>query len=132
MDRAQWHKERRLWNEVQMDTLHAQHYDEGWGHINASHRHMLERFLDLCPSGGVILDAACGTGKYWPILLERGFSVCGTDQSQQMLNQAQAKFPEVPVEHVGMQELPFAGGICGRIGLDARRDNRRFSRKGLH
>ena len=46
MDRAQWRKERRLWNEVQMDTLHARHYDQHWGHTNPSHRHTLERFLD--------------------------------------------------------------------------------------
>ena len=64
MDRTQWRKERGLWNEVQMDTLHARHYDQHWGNIAPSHRHMLERFLDLCPKGGSILDAACGTGKY--------------------------------------------------------------------
>ena len=31
MDRMQWRKERRLWNEVQMDTLYAQQYDQHWG-----------------------------------------------------------------------------------------------------
>jgi 2-polyprenyl-3-methyl-5-hydroxy-6-metoxy-1,4-benzoquinol methylase len=120
MDRTQWRKERRLWNEVQMDTTYARQYDQHWGsYINPSHRQMVERFLDLCPKGGRILDAACGTGKYWPILLERGFSVLGTDQSQQMLRQAQAKFPEVPVEHVGMQELSFADAFDGIMCMDA-------------
>ena len=76
MERMQWRKERRLWNEVQMDTIYARQYDQHWGsYINPSHRQMLERFLDLCPKGGRILDAACGTGKYWSILLEQGFSV---------------------------------------------------------
>lgn len=120
MDWMQWRKERRLWNEVQMDTLYAQQYDQHWGStIAPSHRHMLERFLDLCPKGGALLDAACGTGKYWPILLERGFSVHGTDQSQQMLRQAQAKFPEVPVEHMGMQELSFVDTFDGIMCMDA-------------
>jgi ubiquinone/menaquinone biosynthesis C-methylase UbiE len=108
MDRTQWRKERRLWNEVQTDIMYARQYDQHRGSsINSSHRDMLERFLDLCPNGGSILDVACGTGRYWPMLLARGFSVYGTDQSQQMLRQAQARFPGVPVEHVGMQELSF-------------------------
>src|SRR6266699_3595982 len=80
---------------------------------------MLVRFLDLCPEGGALLDAACGTGKYWPILLARGFSVHGTDQSLQMLRQAQTKCPEVPVEHVGMQELSFVDTFDGIICIDA-------------
>src|ERR1700722_3165290 len=106
MDRMQWRMERRLWNKVQTDTIYARLYDQQrGGSINPSHRDMLERFLDLCPKGCSILDAACGTGKYWPMLFAQGFSVLGTDQSQQMLRQAQAKFPGVPVEHVGMQEL---------------------------
>ncbi len=31
MDRTQWRQERRLWNEVQMDTIYARQYDEHWG-----------------------------------------------------------------------------------------------------
>ena len=120
MERTQWRKERRLWNEVQMDTLYAQQYDQQWGsYISPSHLHMLDRFLDQCPKGGCILDVACGTGKYWSILLERGFSVQGTDQSQQMLHYAQAKFPEVPVEHVGMQEISFVDAFDGIMCMDA-------------
>jgi len=66
MDRTQWRKERRLWNEVQTDIMYAPQYDKRWGNsISPSHRNMLERFLDLCPQGGSLLDAACGTGKYW-------------------------------------------------------------------
>ncbi len=120
MDRTQWLKERRLWNEVRMDTLEARHYDERWGaYINPTHRTMVERFLDLCLPKGHILDAACGTGKYWPLLLERGFSVIGTDQSQQMLERAHAKFPTVQVEHIGMQELSFSKAFDGVLCMDA-------------
>ena len=46
MDRTQWQKERRLWNEVRMDTIDARQYDERWGsYINPTHRAMIERFL---------------------------------------------------------------------------------------
>ena len=120
MDRTQWRRERRLWNEVQMDTIHARQYDEHWGRINSSHQRMLERMLKLCPPGGRILDAACGTGKYWSILLEQGFSVVGTDQSQRMLQQAHLKFAYVPTEHIGLQELAFSDAFDGVMCLDAR------------
>lgn len=127
MDRAQWRRERRLWNEVRMDTIDARRYDENWGaYINPSHRAMIERFLDLCPPHPVrgtgnaqILDAACGTGKYWPLLLESGFAVTGTDQSQEMLKRAQAKFPGVQVEHIGLQELAYTDAFDAVMCMDA-------------
>lgn len=120
MDRIQWRKERRLWNEVQTDVMYARQYDKQWGsNIDASHRDMLGRFLDLCPRGGSLLDAACGTGKYWPVLLARGFSVYGTDHSQQMLLAAQAKFPGIAVEQVGLQELTFVDTFDAIMCVDA-------------
>jgi SAM-dependent methyltransferase len=120
MDRVQWRKERRLWNEVQTDVMYARQYDKQWGsNIDPSHRDMLGRFLDLCPRGGSLLDAACGTGKYWPFLLARGFSVYGTDHSQQMLLAAQAKFPGIAVEHVGLQELSFGDTFDAIMCVDA-------------
>lgn len=113
-------KERRLWNEVQMDTLYAREYDQKWGsYINDSHRQMIGHFLDVCPPGGHILDAACGTGKSWPILLDRGFTIQGTDQSAEMLRQLQAKLPGTTVEHIGLQELAFVDMFDGAMCLDA-------------
>lgn len=120
MDRTSWKQQRRLWNEVQMDTIYARQYDANWGgYINASHRAMVERLLTLCPPGRTILDAACGTGKYWSMLLDKGLSVQGTDQSQQMLQQAHAKFPDVPVEHIGLQELAFSDAFDAVMCMDA-------------
>src|SRR5579872_510291 len=120
MDRITWKQERRLWNEVQMDTIYARQYDAHWGgYINPSHRAMVERLLALCPPGGSILDAACGTGKYWSMLLDKGLSVLGTDQSQQMLQHAHAKFPHVPVEHAGLQELAFTDMFDAVMCMDA-------------
>ena len=123
MDRDQWRRERRLWNEVRMDTIDARHYDEHWGgYINPAHQAMVERFLDLCPAGAQILDAACGTGKYWPLLLERGFSVTGTDQSEEMLKRVRSKFPDVSSErlaHLGLQEIAFADAFDGVMCMDA-------------
>src|SRR6266540_5090355 len=114
MDRPTWLKEKRRRAEERMDTLFAPIYDDNWGgYINDSHRMMLERFLTLCPPGGAILDAACGTGKYWPILLASGCAIRGIDQSAQMLLRAQAKTPGVPAEKLGLQELRFVETFDG-------------------
>ncbi len=103
-----------------MDTLFAPIYDQNWGgYINESHRMVLDRFLNLCPPGGTILDAACGTGKYWPIVLASGRTVHGTDQSRQMLLRAQAKFPDMPAEKLGLQEMRFVEVFDGIICMDA-------------
>lgn len=120
IDRETWRRERRLWNEVQMDTIYARQYDDHWGgSINDSHRQMMARFLDHRPPHARVLDAACGTGKYWPILLERGFTVVGADQSAQMLARASAKHPDVTVAHVGLQELDYHDEFDGVLCMDA-------------
>ncbi len=75
--------------------------------------------MALLPAGGHILDAACGTGKYWSTLLARGFAVEGTDQSRMMLAQAHKKHPDVPIKHVGLQELAYHDAFDGVICMDA-------------
>src|SRR5689334_14786008 len=119
MERSTWLKEKRRVSELRYDTLHASSYDQNWGHINASHRSFLQSFLALCPPGCTILDAACGTGKYWSLVLESGRAVVGIDQSQQMLLQARAKFPHVRTEKKGLQEIDFTNAFDGIICVDA-------------
>ncbi len=80
---------------------------------------MLQTLLALCPAGGRVLDAACGTGKYWPVILGSGRSVVGTDQSGEMLRRAQGKFPRVPVRKVGLQELDYGERFDGLVCIDA-------------
>jgi AraC-like DNA-binding protein len=53
-----------------------------------THQQLLHTFLRLLPQPGTILDAACDAGRYMrymALLLERGHSVAGIDQSQGML-----------------------------------------------
>lgn len=120
MERAAWIRERRRIHEERMDMLFAPIYDEHWGgHINPTHQHMVERFLALLPSRAHVLDAACGTGKYWPLLLRASHSLLGIDQSGGMLRRAQAKFPEVPTEKLGLQELSFQETFDGIVCIDA-------------
>lgn len=119
MERSVWLRKKRRVSEVRYDTLHASTYDQHWGHINASHRSFLHHFLALCPPGCEILDAACGTGKYWSLILDSGRSVVGIDQSEQMLLQANRKFPDQRTEKMGLQEVAFVEAFDGVLCVDA-------------
>ncbi len=119
MDRSAWLKEKRRVNETQEDTIYAPIYDEKWGTIDPTHQQFFQRFLGLCPLQGYILDAACGTGKYWPLILASGRTVFGIDQSQGMLARACAKFPGVPSEKVGLQEMHYQAAFDGAVCMDA-------------
>jgi len=120
MDRSVWLKEKRRLAEERMDTLFAPLYDEKWGnYCNATHQLFIQRFLSLFPRPSTILDAACGAGKYWPVLLAKGHTVVGVDQSHGMLSRAKAKFPTVEIEQVGLQEMLFQEAFDGIICVDA-------------
>ena len=120
MDRSDWLKEKRRSGEERYDALFAPIYDENWGATLAlTHQQCLNRFLGLCPPQGLLLDAGCGTGKYWPMILASGRTVLGIDQSQGMLARAQAKFPDVPIQQVGLQEMRYREAFDGAICMDA-------------
>src|SRR5215217_6460794 len=71
------------------------------------------------PGCGSGLDAACGTGKYFAMVQDAGRRVVGTDQSTGMLGRARARFPAVPLERVGLQELDFAAEFDAVMCVDA-------------
>ena len=64
--------ERRAASTHRFDTIHSPHYDENWGAVSPSHAAFVARLAGLVRQGGAVLDAACGTGKYWPALLAAG------------------------------------------------------------
>ena len=117
--RDEWVREKRRMNELRMDTFFAPDYDAHWGAIAPAHRRMLEQLLALLPSDGVLLDAACGTGKYWQIITDSGRSVRGIDQSSGMLTNAREKYPEIPTRKLGLQELDDVALYDGVICMDA-------------
>jgi ubiquinone/menaquinone biosynthesis C-methylase UbiE len=119
MDRVDWIREKKRVALERMDTLSAPNYDERWGAISATHAVFINRFLDRLPAGGLVLDAACGTGKYWPLVLASGRQVEGIDQSGGMLRQARQKFPQVPVKQISLQELDGQESFDGILCIDA-------------
>ena len=120
MDRIAWLKERRREAEERYDTLWAPFYDEEFGvYGNATHQQFIQEFLHLLPRKSMILDAACGTGRYTPFLLKKGHTVIGVDQAQGMLTRAKEKFSAVQFEQVGLQEMLYQAIFDGAICVDA-------------
>lgn len=118
MDRARWLLELRRENERQEAAL-APVYDERWGEIEGMHRAWVQRFCSRLPPAGRVLDAACGTGKYFAMVLEGGRSLLGVDHTQAYVDAARRKHPDVPTERHDLQELPYREAFDGVMCVDA-------------
>jgi SAM-dependent methyltransferase len=117
-DRQAWLRELRRVNEEQEFAL-ASVYDEYWGEIGDTHRAFVERFCSMLPPDGRVLDAACGTGKYFAMVLESGRSLLGVDHTGAYLANARAKFSNVPTEKHDLQDLPYRNEFDGVMCVDA-------------
>ena len=111
--------ERRRATEERFDTFYSPTYDQEDIPITPTHRRFVNQVLQRCPREGRILDAACGTGKYFPMVLESGRQVLGIDQSAGMLSVARAKHPDVRTLKMGLQEMDFDAAFDGAICVDA-------------
>jgi SAM-dependent methyltransferase len=120
MDRISWLKEKRQEAQERYDTLWAPFYGEKFGlYRNTTHLRFMQEFLGLLPQRSKILDAACGAGRYLPLLIEKGHTVIGLDQSAGMLARAREKFPAVQFEQTGLQEIAYQDVFDGIICMDA-------------
>ncbi len=121
-DRRRFLDERREICRQRFDTIHAPVYDDRWGgYLNPTHERCVGALVSRLLPGARVLDAACGTGKYWPMLLEAGLAVVGADQSQAMLDVASGKHPDVPTRCLALQDLTAAGltGFDAVLCIDA-------------
>ena len=119
MDRNTWLNEMQRVCEAEYDK-DAHLYGEKYGlYSNITHQEFIQEFLNLLPQGSMILDAACGAGRYFPFLLEKKHAVIGIDQSQGMLANAEAKFPEVQFEKISLQDMMYREIFDGVICVDA-------------
>jgi SAM-dependent methyltransferase len=117
-DRAIWLLEMRRTMARQEDALSAD-FDAQWGEIEDSHRSFVERFLARLPPGARVLDAACGTGKYFGMVLDTGRAILGVDHSAGHLAMAASKFPGVSTEQRVLQELSYREEFDGVMCVDA-------------
>jgi ubiquinone/menaquinone biosynthesis C-methylase UbiE len=116
--RAAWLRSLRRENEQQEDAL-APEYDSRWGEIEDTHRAFVERFLSMLPPDARVLDAACGTGKYFPLVLASGRSLLGVDHSAASLAEAATKFAGMSTEKHDLQDLPYRDEFGGVMCVDA-------------
>ncbi len=117
-DRAAWLRELRRENERQEDAL-VEVFDAEWGAIEDDHRAWIERFLGELPPDGRVLDAPCGTGKYFGLVVASGRALLGVDHAGAYLAHAATKFPEVPTEKHDLQDLPYRDAFDGVMCVDA-------------
>src|SRR4030042_3551684 len=119
MNRSDWLKLKRHSTEERYGRIWAPIYDDNWAEIDPVHQRFVTRLANACPETGSILDAACGTGKYWPILLASGRRFTGIDQSQAMLDRATRKYPQVRVKKFGLQEMQYQEAFDLILCIDA-------------
>jgi SAM-dependent methyltransferase len=117
-ERRAWLRDLRRVDERQEDAL-AGDFDAQWGKIEPMHHSFVGRFLSQLPPDGRVLDAACGTGKYFPMVLASGRRLLGVDHAGGLLAKAAAKFPQVPTEQHDLQELPYQDAFDGVLCVDA-------------
>jgi SAM-dependent methyltransferase len=115
--RARWLLERRTAVRAAYDEEAAE-YDQH-PYPNKPQRAWVRRLLTTCPAGGTVLDAPCGTGRYFPLTSEAGLHVVGIDQSAEMLAQARHRGGADELHHLGLQELSFEDRFDAIMTVDA-------------
>src|ERR1700751_4051088 len=75
--------------------------------------------MRLIPPGGVVLDAPCGTGKYFPLVAAAGHQVARVDQSAGMLAEARARGIAFRLEQVALQFLSYVREFDAVLTVDA-------------
>lgn len=63
------------------------------------------------PDSSLVLDLACGTGNLTKLLSDNGYDVIGIDGSEDMLNVAREKCPEVLLINQDMTEFELYGTV---------------------
>jgi ubiquinone/menaquinone biosynthesis C-methylase UbiE len=117
MDRATWLAERRA-------AVRAEYDDEAPSYDDAEypvplHLGFVAKLMSQTRARGRVLDAPCGTGRWFGPVVESGRSVVGVDQSSGMLEQARAKGLAEDLNPVGLQELPFVSEFDAAMTIDA-------------
>lgn len=116
--RRDWLAERRAAVIRQYD-LEAPTYDRDADYPVPLQPGFVLRLVETCPEGGIVLDAPCGTGRYFPLVTGTGRRVVGIDQSAGMLAQARARGLAEDLVHGALQELTFDGAFDAAMTIDA-------------
>ena len=115
--RAAWLDERRAAVRSNYDDEAATYGDDDYP--APMQRDFVERLVETCPPGGRVLDAPCGTGRYFDLVTGAGRRVVGIDQSSGMLDRARARGVAEQLQVVGLQELAFEHEFDAAMTVDA-------------
>jgi len=117
MDRQVWLTQRRA-AVIAVYDAEASTYDD---HLYPAdmQQEWVTRVLRLVPPGSVVLDAPCGTGRYFSLIVGAGMRVTGVDQSSGMLAQARARNLAVSIEQRSLQELSYSAEFDAAVTIDA-------------
>ena len=101
----------------------AKGYDQEFPDIPPVHVKCVKAFLTSLGPAPAILDAACGTGRFFGVLGNQAARLIGTDQAPAMLERAREKHPDVETHVVPLQSLADAadhlGSFDGLVCIDA-------------
>jgi len=117
MDRQAWLAERQAAVVADYDA-EAPTYDMNLYPADAQEQ-WVGRLLAMIPVGGIVLDAPCGTGRYFPLIAGAGMRIVGVDQSAGMLAQARARNLASILERTSLQDLSYAGEFDAAVTIDA-------------
>jgi len=117
MDRATWLAERRAAVVASYDA-DAPTYDQ-LDYPTAVQEAWVSRVLQLCPRHSLVLDAPCGTGKYFAQVVAAGHRVAGIDQSAGMLAEARARGLAVSLEQRALTDLASVHAFDAVLTIDA-------------
>jgi SAM-dependent methyltransferase len=117
LDRATWLADRRA-AVVAAYNAEARDYDEH-EYPSDTQREWIVRVLQRLPPDSTVLDAPCGTGKYFPIVAAAGHRVAGVDQSSGMLEQARARAIAISLERMSLVDLSYRQSFDAVLIVDA-------------
>ena len=117
MDRQSWLKARQAAVTAAYDAEAPTYADDLYP--NEMHRGFVARLLQACPPNGLVLDAPCGTGRYFAQVAEAGRRVVGIDQSAGMLEVARARGIAEELHLLPLQGLAFTDTFDGVMTIDA-------------
>jgi SAM-dependent methyltransferase len=117
VDRATWLADRRAAVIAAYDA-EAPDYDER-EYPSDTQRDWVVRLLRRLPPDSLVLDAPCGTGKYFPLIAAAGHRVAGVDQSSGMLDRARARGIAVSLETMSLQDLAYRQRFDAVLTIDA-------------
>jgi len=116
MDRAAWLAERQAATRAEYDAEAAGYESDDYP--RETQVAYVARVLEACPPDGLLLDAPCGTGRYFAQIRDAGRRVIGADQSSGMLAEAEAKGIAERLVHVALRDLDFDDAFDAVLTID--------------